>query len=254
MAGLLSLAASLTSTLHKKQGQVLLTELSERDDSSLSTRAFQYFPESLSDTKNVDYTPRKIPGASLPVYQWVSSGERHISFTAVFTTDVNLLGEDGSASPEAVAAKIESTQDKSRNVDIRSAIVWLRRFMMPRYGAAGQIGVPITYGPRKIMLHIPNSGIGLAGGGTASGVGPDSIICIMQQCDVTWETFFTNNLPRTAKVQLSFSQIPQFKGAVAFPSPDAGMDLVGGIQPASDAPTARPPIVPYTIGDKSNQK
>src|SRR5690606_21461705 len=116
--------------------------------------------ETITDTKSINYQAKEIPGGSLPLYQWVSSGERAISFEAVFTADVDL------ASDKDAFTKLVSKGQSHRNVDVRSALVWLRRFMLPRYVEEKQ-GVPLTQSPRKCVLYIPNSGIGLNGGRTA---------------------------------------------------------------------------------------
>lgn len=41
-----------------------------------------FFPESVSDSKSVNWNNIELPGASHPIYQYVNSGERTISFTA----------------------------------------------------------------------------------------------------------------------------------------------------------------------------
>jgi hypothetical protein len=35
---------------------------------------------------------------------------------------------------------------------------------------------------------------------------------------VTWEKFFVSGAPRIASVSLSFAQVPQYQGQIAFPS------------------------------------
>src|ERR1700682_3302501 len=135
MAGITSLGSALTATIHKKKGSVMLTEPIEPDDNLGGTLAFQYFPDSITDTKAVAYRNRAIPGGSLPIYQWVDSGERIISFTAFFSSDVN-VGTDVVAS-SLKATVLRAIGEDVRNIDIRSAVVWLRRYMYPRYGQAG---------------------------------------------------------------------------------------------------------------------
>lgn len=231
MAGITSLGAALQSTVHRSKGQVMLQELVEPDDSPLTALAFQYFPESISDQKSVNWRSSEVPGGSLPIKQFVSGGDRTISFTAFFSTDVNLT--DGTMDPDpvklvAAAATMKQVGIDDRNIDIRSAILWLRRFMYPRYDAKGGSssgGAPVTYAPRKLRLIIPNSGIGLAGCGA---IGPHAILCCMTQCEVTWMSYFPNNMPRLAKVQLGFSELAQSGGSVTFPSPTPDMDTAAG--------------------------
>jgi len=233
MAGLLSLSKALKSGLGERKSQCAILELDDNDvPTSNEYLAFQYFPETISDTKAVHYQTKEIPGGSLPLYQWTSGGERTISFTAVFSSDVDLISD------AKAFDKLRKKGYLKRNVDIRTALLWLRRFMLPRYGAMQQLGVPLTKAPRKLILRISNSGIGLNGGdvnnhlgdagsgptganienNSGSGVLLDSMIAIMMQCDITYEAFFPSGMPRVATVQLAFAQIAQVGGLVNFPS------------------------------------
>lgn len=206
--GLLSLAKSLVEGLAEKRAPVILEELSEVDDSNFSIFSFQYFPETLSDSKTVNYNSVEIPGGSLPIYQWQNSGERTISFTAVFTSDIDPTLD------AAAMEELRSMGELRRNVDIRTAVLWLRRFMLPIYGAASATGVPLVYAPRKAYLTIPNSGIGLWGGSPLA----DSVLVKMDTCDVEVAASFPSGAPRVATVTLGFSQLAQHGGTIWFPS------------------------------------
>jgi len=208
------------------------------DDGSNDPQAdmmrFQYFPESIQDTKAVNYQQKEIPGASLPLYQWVASGERLISFSATFTSDADLA-----ADPRIAGLLDNRSGLQDRNVDVRSAVAWLRQFQFPHYrsgssstsgaaggggggaGANGQGVSFISYPPKRLRLFIPNSGIGIAGGNPANAQGalfPHSVTCVMTQCDVTWDAFFPSGMPRIATVSLAFAQVPQDGAGVRFPT------------------------------------
>lgn len=233
MPGLASLSKSLISRINERKSQVILSELGP-DDNPIpggSYLAFQYFPESIVDTKAINYQTREIPGASLPLYQWISSGERIVSFQAYFTSDVDLTAATDTFS------KLQQNGLLRRNVDVRTALLWLRRFMFPRYGDSTEVGVPLTFAPRKIILWIPGMGLGLQGGDlpakTAGSIVDertrDQMLCIMTQCDITYEAEFPSGLPRIASVQCSFAQIAQRAGTVAFPAANDFLDnLVSG--------------------------
>lgn len=229
MPSLSSLASSLgSSTIGERTSHVAIQEYDENDDQTGPALRFQYFPETISDSKAVNWSPKEIPGGSLPIYQWISSGERAISFTAVFSTDVDFSIEgQGPSESAALWERLKQAGEGARNVDIRSAILWLRRFTMPRYviDSAVQVGTPLTRAPRKLQLHMPGSGIGLAHGGL-SGLhdGQDFITAIMTGCEVTWVQFFPSGFPRIATVGLSFAQIAQFKGMISFSSPTPDID------------------------------
>jgi hypothetical protein len=236
-----SLASALTPGLAIKTSPVYIVELKDDDtpDSEKNLR-FQYFPDTISDTKGINWVPKEIPGGSLPLYQWVSSGARTISFTAVFTTDVDFSNKgQGSANASiALLGRLSGSGNSHRNIDIRGAVYWLRRFMLPRYGNDTAVGVPLTKAPHKLQLHMPGTGIGRAGGGGGGSCSRDWMTCIMTGCDVNWEAFFPSGFPRLATVSLSFTQVAQFRGQVAFPSaskldddvfdPNGAKDLTAG--------------------------
>lgn len=216
MPGIASLASALSSRLPDKAKKAYLIELDETD-SPCAAFAFQYFPESISDSKNINYQQKEIPGGSLPLYQWVASGERLITFTAVFTSDVDLLpprrpGQSSAEASSGLVSRVKAAGVNSRNTDIRAAVAWLRRYTLPTYARN------ITYSPSKLRLSLPGSGIGVAGGAIAGSVLDDTVICVMTQCDVTYEAFFPSGLPRYVTVNVSFAQIPQMNGQVLFPA------------------------------------
>jgi hypothetical protein len=211
MAGLLSLATALSSNINKRTSSVSLAPLDPKDApaADMQELRFQYFPETIQDSKRVNYVAKDIPGGSLPIYQWSSSGERILAFTSIFTTDVDLSAVTG------IDKRLKAAGVQGRNVDVRSAVIWLRSFCLPQYGQASQVGTPITTAPRKAILSLPGTGIGLAGGEQL--VNDDELVVIMTQCDVTWDSFFPSGLPRQATVQLAFAQVAQYQGQVTFP-------------------------------------
>lgn len=233
MPSLSSLTSSLISQVSQRKVTAYLIELTDegapdlKEDGLPSQIAFQYFPESITDTKATNYQQKEIPGGSLPLYQWVSGGERLINFTAQFTCDVDLITAQGTTGLTALVSGASTIRDRlkaagvdGRNVDIRAAIGWLRRFVLPTYdngGNKGQVveGYPLTKAPSKLRLVMPNSGIGLAGGSPTT---PHSVRVVMTQCDVTYDAFFPSGLPRVASVQLGFAEVPQYGGYIDFPS------------------------------------
>jgi hypothetical protein len=227
MAGLMSLSQALFTSINKRASEVAIMPIlddsvrkasSEADDFQNNlTLSFQYFPETLTDTKAVNYSTKNIPGASLPLYQWVSGGERLISFTAYFSCDNDLI----SPGKSGLFNSLKVVGQERRNVDIRAAVFWLRRYMLPTYETDSATKLVQTKAPKKMMLIIPGSGMGMAGGAFPGGyMHSDAMVCIMKQCDVTYESFFTSGLPRLASVQLAFAQSAQVDGLVRFPHSD----------------------------------
>jgi len=183
------------------------------------TFAFQYFPETVSDSKAVNYQSKEIPGGSLPLHQWISGGERTLSFTAIFTTDVDLdsassPGGLGTGNGSDIQARLKAAGVERRNIDIRAAVGLLRRFMYPSYLGSVATEGQLTVAPPMLRLVLTNSGLGIAG---ASASAIDSVRCFMTQCDVNWEAWFPSGPPRIATVQLSFLETAQFGGYIEFP-------------------------------------
>lgn len=218
MPTLSSLTSKLGTKLNSKKSSVTLIEVDESqrpvadDRGKINSLTLQYYPESLSDNKTVNNTTKEIPGGSLPLYQWVASGERLITFTAVFTTDMDLTEI---RSP----ADVVTGEVAGHNPDIRSAITWLRQFELPRYlnGGEASLSSTFTQAPSRLKLVVPNSGIGMYGGDDGIFRHPDAVLCIMTQCDVTIESSFPSGLPRIATVSLAFAQVGQYRGSVVFP-------------------------------------
>lgn len=228
MPGLTTLSKSAASRVSERISKAHLIALNENgaDDSNYGGAAgaisFQYWPDTISDTKAVNWSPREIPGASLPIYQWISSGERVISFTAVFTCDVDLLAPDVQSND--VRNRLKNLGEGERNVDIRSAFAWLRSFLIPTYSeATSGINIPIAVAPRKLKLVMPGTGIGIYGGVTPayaqSSSLQDQITAIMTQCDLTIEASFPSGLPRIGTASLAFAQVAQIgsSGLIQFP-------------------------------------
>lgn len=216
MAGLTSLlSSSLKNKLNERNTSVLLFKTGP--DGTIDPDSgfrFQYFPETLSDTKAINYSPREVLGGNLPIYQWINGGERLISFTAMFTSDLE-PGKGSTESTDQVGHlnDLDSKGLSRRNVDIKGAIAYLRSCMMPTYYPDKVQAPPV------LLLKIFGSGIGL-GSGFAPDADPqqDSILCQMSQCDVEYRQFFSKSgLPRIASVSLTFQQVGQYGGNVSYP-------------------------------------
>lgn len=216
MPTLSTLAGALSPTLNKSRGDVLITRLSPQDDSPLEVFPFQYYPETYTDSKEVNQQAKEIPGGSLPIYQWVSSGARTITFQAYFSSDMDLAAQG--VNSESIVAVIKQAGVQRRNVDLRTVFTWLRTFMLPTYGGLADTGAQIVLAPSKLLLTMPGSGIGRIGGAVGGQVPlPDSMVAIMLQCEINVMAAFPSGLPRLGTVDLSFAQVAQLGGFINFP-------------------------------------
>ena len=77
-----SLAQSLNAQIDARTSDCALIELGADDTPTGDSQVFQYYPETISDTKAINYQQKEIFGASLPLYQFIAGGERLISFQA----------------------------------------------------------------------------------------------------------------------------------------------------------------------------
>lgn len=187
-------------------------------------RSFQYFPHTIEDARASNYQTKVIPGLSHPLYQWTSGGARTISFEAFFTRDRTYSDDERAAIDKGVSsagAKDDASfsigkNDDDRNVDIPSAVAWLRSFMLPQYAATGdQQGLySVTpsrpHPPSKLILGLPGVRINwgvpeLAG---------DEMYCIMTGCGVHYKGFFHDGTPRLTSVSLAFAEIIQVSGTI----------------------------------------
>ena len=270
-----TLAAGIRSVSATRHSDVYITELGDDDlpltgaDGAAQWRRFQYYPETVQDTKQVAYQAKEVPGGSIPLYQYTNSGERQITFTAQFSTDVDHLISTGNVDLRAPAGgwgeqeawagatvrdsllqtQIDRVQERmraagvqGRNPFIPGALIWLRRFLFPRYGEVTAVGVPLTKPPRKLLLHLTGSEIERFGGAGGFSVGGGGILCVMTQCDIDIQAQFPTGNIRLANVNLAFTEVPQRGGLVRFPSA-AGLD-----QQAAEWYTLVTQARPYSSG------
>jgi hypothetical protein len=199
------------------------------DFDTKKSRSFQYFPETINDTKGSIYAEKNIPGGSHPLYQWTGGSTRAISFSAIFSDEDNddmdaglSFGakEIGGLAAGAVGMLLGGKKPK-HTVDVAAAINWLRGFVYPIYKSAGGGGIGRVSAPPKAYLMLPGSGIS---SGVKGFTTEDSVPVIMTQCDVTYEGFFRNGKARFVTVQLSFNEIIQLGDTWGF----VGRDSIWG--------------------------
>lgn len=181
--------------------------------------AFQYWPETIQDSRGSEWNPKPIPGGSHPIYQWTHGGERRLSFTAMFTTDTaveeavfealelfeGLPSYTGDPYEIQALNPLSGLELGNRDVDLRAVIGWLRWYTYPYYDEeSGWRAIE----PAKCLLVMPNVGLGY--------LGQDHITTVMTQCDITYEACFENGFPRLIEVSLEFAETVQEGSRVAF--------------------------------------
>lgn len=217
-----SVASILSPREDRKTAMVSLAELDKSDHPDIKTaQSFQYFPETISDGRAVEYMTKNGIGGSHPLYQWLHGSARTLSFEATFTSeeapDPSLGGVTGALdslgstisgavkNPISTAISMVKGKDAGNrySVNVAAAIAWLRAKTYPTYSASR-----VAKAPPKLMMYLPGSGI--TSGVSAAGFPiTDSVPVIMLRCDVNYEAFFRTGQPRIASVSLEFAEIIQ---------------------------------------------
>lgn len=187
---------------------------------------FQFWPESMTDSRAVEWNPRNIPGGSHPIYQWTSSGERKLAFTAVFARDTEQVVDPVSAAKtrtgilgeipivgalDSLLSKVglgPPAGDPFRDPPLDAVVNWLRWFTYPRYSKDDLRAIA----PAKCFLATEGHFIGHDGS--------SHIICLMTGCEVTYEAWFPNGSLRIIEVALEFAETVQTANGVKFHSRD----------------------------------
>lgn len=146
--------------------------------------SLQFWPESVSDARDSGRTEKRIPGLSAPLWRWTTGGARTVSFTAMFTRDV----EDDDDLRDPTMAE--------DNYDIDGAVAWLRTFQLATYTDDGE---PLP--PPAIILVMEGFNLGWDG--------DPEMLCFMSGCDVTYNAWFPNGKLRSADASLQFSELIQ---------------------------------------------
>jgi len=196
---------------------------------AIPQRAFQYWPESISDTIEIGWAFSEIPGASHALATWGSNGGRTISFEVTLS---RLMKPEGD---RTVMEKLfdpfgmtKGADAPGWNADVAGGIRYLRAFCYPLY-TQGEAHVE-AYPPPIAILHAPGLDWNEKGG--------DAIFAVMTGCDVTYSLCFANGVPRLATVALTFRQVVQ--------QPMKGVTYVGRQKDAIGSGAA-----PYKLDDKT---
>ena len=150
---------------------------------------FQYWPDQITDSYSPNYANDTAPGASHPIYQYVSGNERNINFSAVFTSEVNEPNNPDRAM---------SLPSSKYTVDVAAALARLEQYKYPTYRRGGLLGV--VQAPPKLILVFPNLNLGRDS---------DEVRVILRETNPEITHFFPDGRPRIAKVNLAFSEIVQ---------------------------------------------
>lgn len=232
MSILKSLSSMVQPTEDTKSAEFSIFDVIEAGDASQNLNGFslQYYPESISMDRGVEYAAKHPIGGSHPLYQWIHGAERVLSFDTVFTAEVDLW-KNSEATPvstvEDIGNKIgsflknpltsalsvgRSNDNGKTTVDVASAVAWLMSKTYPLYDKNKSVKPP-----PKLALYIPNSGIQTYINGIPI---DDTFYCLMTRCSPKYVSFFRSGAPRIVEVGLSFVETVQVGNKWGFVSRD----------------------------------
>jgi len=181
---------------------------SESGEEVLTEQAFQWWPESFSDSIEIGWEPKQVPGASHAIMQWNSNGGRTFSFDVLLYRNMEPLAVQNELSIFGIGALLPdpSNDDNAKfNINIEYMVSWLRSFCYPRYvsgtGSDGSSVVTRVVAPPIAILNLPNMAL--------NEDGSDTVFGVVTACDVTYEKLFPNGQPRAVKVSLTLKQVVQ---------------------------------------------
>lgn len=174
---------------------------------------FQFWPSQVTDSYTPNWATKQIPGASHPLYQWVSGSGRNISFTANFVAEIQEAGPLVQPFNERIAGAAATSVGRATDtltsagflpssryvVNVAAALAALQRYLYPSYNSPKGITKP----PKKLILVLPGTKLGRADN-------VDGILCILKAANVTMESWFPSGELRAASVGLQFSEIIQY--------------------------------------------
>jgi len=209
------LVRKIRTNIEGKRWQGIYGPLKEKDTIPL---VFPFFPSSISEGKEVNWQAISPPGSNIPVYVWISSGERSVSFSVWLAQEQKKDSVTGSIlnALSAMSGAAVRSFDSDYNRDITMIVRWLRECREPEYNDDGLAIAPpvLTLGFMKTdeddvykigFLDFGTVQEGILGPGGVMKKGP--MKCIMTTFGVEWVSFFPDGTPRLAQVSLGFAEV-----------------------------------------------
>lgn len=198
-----SLISKKSSAEELAQVYIVAFKKDGAEDNDIGVWAFQYWPESVQITQDANYATKDIIGGSHPLRQFLSLGDRIMSFQAEFSRD--LQGEISDPSFVEEPGKIARGRF---NVDIAAAHTWLESLKLPKYGPATSLG---EYEPPPLLWVVfPNSRFGMARGFD------DPFQSLMVSCTINVDSWFPDGTIRHSRVDLAFAEVVQTAAGIKF--------------------------------------
>lgn len=200
LGGAVAAASSyaLTSTARQARASMMGIDPETGDTVlGLEEQAFQFWPESLSDTIEIGWEPKQVPAMSHALMQWSGNGGRTLSFELEMIRVMKPLAKQ----PAPFGMPVEDPSNEENqpfNVNIEFMINFFRSFCYPFYENT-VAGVRRAKAPPIAILNMPNMCL--------NEDGSDIIFAVVTGCDVTYEKLFSDGQPRQVKLSLTLKQV-----------------------------------------------
>lgn len=178
---------------------------------------FKILPDNISDNRGVNFASKAVVGGSHPIYQWVTSGERTVSFKILLSHENKIifarskLERAGNALKNPLFAALSQLNKGQYENDqgIMESLEWLRALTYPVKKPKGLIG-----GPPVLKLYLMTKAptqttVGVTGSPPMSAKFVMNLSVILNSVNVNFEALFADGTPRLATVDLQFSEVVQ---------------------------------------------
>jgi hypothetical protein len=165
-----------TEFILRAQGKSMIDLFNQTQ--SMRPLFFQFFPETISDDRQVDFNEQSLPFLTNPIPTFVSASPRTVGFTLQFAQELWI--------PTGTANRTTMRWTK-HNFDVGIAVQAVRSLAYPIIG----------FIPQPLLLTLPGTRIGIDG---------DSIFCLLKGYSTQYEAFFPDGQPRLASMSLTFQE------------------------------------------------
>jgi hypothetical protein len=163
---------------------------------------FQHMPETFSDSIDIGWEPKQIPGQSQSLMQWASNGGRTFTFSLVLARQMSSSQAFLNTAVTSPFGFASNPSSKQLNACIREYIYFFRGCCYPIYDNQDS-PAKVESGPPICVLDMPGMGLDEMGG--------DKVFVVVTGCDVEYGALFSSGEPRFATISLTMKQVRQGK-------------------------------------------
>lgn len=185
-----------------------LTRDGRENDALGGKRILQFWPQSIESSHGSNWQDKDVPGAPIPLNQWVSGGAHTVSFQVTFSRDM-----DGDITPGSSGFVGDGVPEDKFNVDVEAAIAWLQMLRTHSYEKIGDGTVAVA--PPTLWIYAVNVNLGANSAAAAAfNHKAGGLYCTLRDVGVSRMNFFQSGRTKYANLQLSFNETMQVGGGI----------------------------------------